>query len=81
MMRRYRPTRAEQLQAQWDSWPDLMDARIVYRPFKGWYAEPDEGRYFGDEGEWLGDNWREALETIYWLGAPYPKRGAPTAAR
>lgn len=63
----HRMTLTEQLQAAWDSVPDLMEAEIVFRPFRGWYADPDEQRYFLDEGEPLGANWREAVETIKWL--------------
>lgn len=66
-VKHHRPTRAEQLQAAWDAQPDLMAAEIEFRPFSGWWAQPNEARHFGDEGEWLGNDWRDALDHIKWL--------------
>jgi hypothetical protein len=60
-------TAQSRLQAAWDKSSDLMDAVIEFRPFKGWYAAPMEGRWFNDDGEFLGDNWKEATEQITWL--------------
>jgi hypothetical protein len=43
---------------------DLTDATIEFRPFKGWYAQPDEARHFMDDGDYLGDNYDEAMRSI-----------------
>jgi hypothetical protein len=37
---------------------------IEWRPFKGWYAVPDSCRYWGDNGEFLGENWKRAVRGI-----------------
>lgn len=63
-MRKPRQTKTERLQALWDGNSDLMVATIEFRPFKGWYADPDEARYFYDEGLYLGANWIAAERTI-----------------
>lgn len=62
-----RLSRAEYLQRKWDKSGLLMEAEIVFRPHKGWYAEPFYPRYFDDEGEYLGDTWRDAAEAISWI--------------
>lgn len=67
MTRRKRPTKTAMLQAQWDAIPDLMDAEILYRPFKGWFAVPFEPRWFYDDGDHLGMCWRDATLSLEWL--------------
>lgn len=37
---------------------------IEYRHNIGWYAVPDFSRHFGDDGEFLGRNYKQACETI-----------------
>lgn len=37
---------------------------VVYRPGSGYWLEADEGRYFGDEGEWLGHDFEIAAKSI-----------------
>ena len=64
---RQRLTRRERLQEAWDQRTDLMEAEIVFHPFRGWFAEPMEARHFFDAGEYLGDNYDEAMASIkYW---------------
>lgn len=42
------------------------DILIEYRPFKGWYATFEDGaRYFGDEGEYLGEDYDAAYDTLW----------------
>ena len=43
---------------------DQFDYVIEYRPFSGWWALPEVMRYFNDEGEYLGLNWRDAEKTL-----------------
>ena len=78
----HRLPRAEFLQRQWDKVPELMQAEIVFRPTKGWYAEPMEVRYFNDEGEYLGNDWRSAYDAILWIqeGVKHEARRAPSGA-
>lgn len=42
---------------------------MEYRPFNGWYACPDEPRYFGDDGVFLGGTWDRAEREIKYLFA------------
>lgn len=41
------------------------DFQVEFRPFQGWYVDGGDPRYFGDNGDYLGKDWRQA---IYWLG-------------
>lgn len=59
-----RITKRERLQTAWERDPLMMEVEIEFRPFKGWYAMPNEGRHFGDEGDFLGANYAEALAWI-----------------
>jgi hypothetical protein len=38
---------------------------IEYRPGHGWYGVAEEPRWIGDEGEYLGSNYRDARESLY----------------
>lgn len=40
---------------------------VVYRPGSGYWMEPEESRYFGDEGEFLGEDFETAAKTILLL--------------
>lgn len=44
--------------------PEIGDWLIEYRPFDGWYSVPDEPRYIGDPGEFLGSDWKQSAESI-----------------
>lgn len=44
--------------------PEIGDWYIEYRPFDGWYSVPDDPRYIGDPGEFLGVNWKQSAESI-----------------
>ncbi len=44
--------------------PEIGDWYIEYRPFDGWYTVPDDPRYAGDPGEFLGVNWKQSAESI-----------------
>ena len=37
---------------------------IEYRRGSGWWAVADEMRYWYDEGEYLGRDWKEAEDTL-----------------
>jgi hypothetical protein len=41
---------------------------VEYRPRKGWWAIPFEQRRFYDEGEFLGQDGFEALNTLKYMG-------------
>lgn len=43
---------------------DQWDFEIVFRPGKGWYGITEEPRYWGDDGEYLGENWGEAEKAL-----------------
>lgn len=66
---RRRTTKQQRLQAAWNACECLMEALIVFRPFKGWFVEPDEPRHFGDDGDWMGANWIDALDYIRYMTA------------
>lgn len=68
MTRRKRTTRTAQLNAALAAIPGALYAGcfVVFRPFKGWFID-GEARWFGDEGEHIGNNWRDALMSLDWL--------------
>lgn len=38
---------------------------VEFRPFKGWWLDNyDYPRYLGDEGDYIGRNWREAEQCL-----------------
>lgn len=60
-------TRLQELMA--DFYGDEFDdedpmAFIEYRPFHGWYCVFYEVRYFYDQGEFLGRNYKDALKML-----------------
>lgn len=62
--------RTEYLQSIIDEYIDTelhYEYRIQYFYGDGWYAIPDEQRYFGDREEYLGKNWKIAEEEISYL--------------
>jgi hypothetical protein len=61
-----RHTKQERLQTAWKC-ADMMDAAIEFVPFSGWWVKPDEARYIGDCGDWIGHNYAEAVTYIDWL--------------
>lgn len=47
--------------------PDLPDdVYIEFVPFKGWFVG-GEARYIGDDGDFMGANWHDALDWLEWL--------------
>lgn len=60
-------TKQDQLQAMWDATGSLFDGVIEFRGRRGWWALPNESRYFNDEGECLGKDFKSASRTIEWL--------------
>jgi len=63
-------TRTEYLQQLADDrrTEDQYQFAIEYRGGSGWWAvAKDDARYWGDDGEPLGRNWREAEDTIEML--------------
>lgn len=44
--------------------PEIHHVTVEYRPGSGYWAVADEGRYFGDEGEWLGHDFETAAKSI-----------------
>lgn len=63
-----RTTGRATLQAALEAIPGAQYAGcfVVFRPFKGWYID-GEPRWFNDEGEHIGDNWRDGLLSLEWL--------------
>jgi hypothetical protein len=61
-----RITRAIYLQNLVDSLREPVNYKftIEFRPFQGWFAVPDEPRWFGDDGEYLGARWQDAVRAI-----------------
>lgn len=59
--RKPRQTRTEYLEAVLSSLrrEEHGDIEVVFRPFDGWYLI-GEPRHFGDNGDLLGSNWRDA---------------------
>jgi hypothetical protein len=59
-------TKTEYLQNLADSLKSDRDYEFVieFRPFMGWFAVPDEQRWIGDRGEYLGLDWKQAEYTI-----------------
>lgn len=55
-------TRREHLQNLCDTLrtPDQCEFCVEWRGRGGWWAEPSEARWFDDEGEWIGADWRQA---------------------
>ena len=41
------------------------DFVVEYRPFKGWFMVATESRWYGDDGDWLGDRFEDALQGAY----------------
>lgn len=39
----------------------LYEFEAEFVPLKGWFAIPDEARFVGDEGDFLGKNFEEAI--------------------
>jgi hypothetical protein len=62
-------TRHDYLQAMIDA-SLSSDGYAEFRPFAGWWLVFPDGRYFGDDGEYLGRNWREAEATLKWMLTP-----------
>ena len=63
-----RPSRTDHLQSLWNQRPAQFGAATPeYRPFRGWYLVYDEPVSFGEDGTYLGYNWKEAEEMILWL--------------
>lgn len=58
-------TYQKRLQDAWDACPDLMEVAIVFHGRRGWIAEPMEIRWFGDEGEYLGARFDDAMVAIH----------------
>lgn len=46
---------------------DQVEFAIAYLPGIGWWGTPTESRHFGDEGEFLGENWQQAEKTLRFL--------------
>jgi hypothetical protein len=59
-------TRAQYLQSLWDTLrPAYFGAgKLEFRPFKGWFIVYDEPAFIGDDGNYIGQNWKLAEETI-----------------
>lgn len=54
----------ELLTARWDDYND--DMYIDYRPFDCYYICWEWDRYIGDEGEFIGRNYKEARESLFY---------------
>ena len=59
-------TKTEKLQKIWDDNKESChyNFQIIWRGFGGWWAIPDEIRWWGDEGEFLGRSFVEAEVTL-----------------
>lgn len=59
-------TKSQRLQALIDELqrPDQYRLWAEYVPRQGWFAQPDEPRWFGDPGEYLGRNYADAAQAI-----------------
>lgn len=66
-------TKQEQLQQLVDHYIEnddtLYQFSVEFRGRSGWWAVPDEYRYFGDKGEYLGQNFDQAKKTLMLLFA------------
>ena len=62
-------TKTQQLQQIWDDnkTSDQYDWEIKWRGRAGWWAIPFEARWFLDEGEFLGYNFKSAKATLSFL--------------
>ncbi len=60
-----KPTKKEQLDLILEEARDDRDELYIFEaefiPTKGWYAIPDEHRWYGDNGDFLGKNFEEAI--------------------
>lgn len=61
-----KPTRKEYLQSLADKLrtDKQYEFEIQFRGRGGWWGEPNEVRWIGDAGEFLGMDWREAEKAI-----------------
>jgi hypothetical protein len=44
--------------------PEHYEFTIEFRPGQGWFAVPCDPRWFGDDGEYLGSRWQDAVRRI-----------------
>ena len=60
-----KPTKKEQLDRIMSEARDDREELYIFEaefiPRKGWFAIPDELRYYDDEGEFLGKNFEDAI--------------------
>jgi hypothetical protein len=56
----------ELLTARWDDYGE-DEMWVEYRPFNGYYICWEWVRYIGDEGEYIGSNYKEAREYLIYL--------------
>jgi hypothetical protein len=65
-----RQTRTDQLTAHIPAIEIRSGTFVAFRPFRGWWlCNIDLPRHFGDDGDYLGANWREAEAALKWLYA------------
>lgn len=64
-------TKQEQLQKLVDDAcekkPEYYTFHVEFRGRAGWWAIPEERRWFGDAGEYLGANFSAAKKTLFEL--------------
>jgi hypothetical protein len=44
--------------------PDYHSFSVEFRGRAGWWAIPEDCRYFGDQGEYLGQDFKSAERTL-----------------
>ena len=59
-------TKRERLQALIDELqrPDQYKLWAEFVHGVGWFAQPEEPRWIGDQGEWLGRNYTDAAQAV-----------------